>query len=317
MGENIVLDKLLLLFGLMKKAGRIEIGDEPVTDALRRGDAVAVCCASDASDNTMRHFQRAAEGEDIPLLNLHSDKAELGEVFGRNTVAVVALTDIGFAAKLFELCAVDDPHWKSTAEKFRRESDELIAEQKRRRREEKEAKTGKRPKAAPPAKSEPSKDETAKPVRKKQEPQNRSYGEKSFDSGKKFYGERSGFEKKPYGERSGFGKKSYDRNSGNGQDYSDSGRTYGKIYGKAPKAKPVTIGERRREDAQRINERFGGAPSDSRGGYRSSNGKYGERSGSRQTRFNNKSGEKSGERRTPNAYNRGTTSVNRRNGGKA
>ena len=313
MGENIVLDKLLLLFGLMKKAGRIEIGDEPVTDALRRGDAVAVCCASDASENTLRHFQRAAEGEDIPLLNLHSDKAELGEVFGRNTVAVIALTDIGFAAKLFELCAAEDSHWKSTAEKFRRESDELIAEQKRRRREEKEAKTGKRPKSVPPAKSVPQTAEPVQSARKKQEPQNRSYGKKPFDSEKKSYGEHSGFGKKPYGDRS-FGKKPYGEYfDSNRKHDSDGGKTYGKVYGKAPKAKPVTIGERRREDAQRISERFGNVPSDSKGSYKSSDRKYGEHSDNRQHRFNNKSGE----RRTGNAYNRGTTSVNRRNGGKA
>ena len=50
MGENNALDKQLLLFGLMRKAGRIVIGDEPVTDALRRGEVLCVCTASDAAE---------------------------------------------------------------------------------------------------------------------------------------------------------------------------------------------------------------------------------------------------------------------------
>ena len=75
------MDKQLLLFGLMRKAGRITIGDEPVTDAIRRGEVLCVCVASDAAENTVDRFRRFAQEEEIPFLQTGFDKRTFGGIF--------------------------------------------------------------------------------------------------------------------------------------------------------------------------------------------------------------------------------------------
>ena len=52
------MDKLLNLIGLAKKAGKLEVGEEPVGAAARSKHARLILIASDAADNTRR---RASE----------------------------------------------------------------------------------------------------------------------------------------------------------------------------------------------------------------------------------------------------------------
>ncbi len=205
MGENNALDKQLLLFGLMRKAGRIVIGDEPVTDALRRGEVLCVCTASDAAENTVSRFRRYAQEEGIPFLVTSFDKAAFGGVFGRESVAVAGVTDLGFAARLLEL----DGTMAGTQEArdYRERADRVTEEQRKKRRKPSPWKS-KAPDAEPETQPAPTK-------KKKQEsPEWRKKPEASPPERK-------------------------------------SGPPRGKIYGKAPKAQPKTIGDRRREDAAR------------------------------------------------------------------
>jgi len=56
-------DKLLNLIGLAKKAGKLEVGEEPVGAAARSKHARLILIASDAADNTRRralHFGEAS-----------------------------------------------------------------------------------------------------------------------------------------------------------------------------------------------------------------------------------------------------------------
>ena len=58
------MDKLLNLIGLAKKAGKLEVGEEPVGAAARSKHARLILIASDAADNTRRralHFGEAGE----------------------------------------------------------------------------------------------------------------------------------------------------------------------------------------------------------------------------------------------------------------
>ena len=48
------MDKLLNLIGLAKKAGKLEVGEEPVGAAARSKHARLILIASDAADNTRR-----------------------------------------------------------------------------------------------------------------------------------------------------------------------------------------------------------------------------------------------------------------------
>ena len=137
------MDKQLLLFGLMRKAGRIAVGDEPVTDAIRRGEVLCVCVASDAAENTADRFRRFAQEEDIPFLRTGFDKRTFGGIFGRKDVAVAGVTDLGFAAKLLEMD--ETASQTRQAREYRERADREVEEQKKKRRKQTFRK------AAPPA----------------------------------------------------------------------------------------------------------------------------------------------------------------------
>jgi ribosomal protein L7Ae-like RNA K-turn-binding protein len=153
------LEKQLLLFGLMRKAGRIAVGDEPVSDGIRRREVVAVCVASDAAQNTKDRFARYSEEEGLAYTVLPSDKSALGRVLGRESVAVVGITDVGFASRLWTMLsadAPDDDKLAAVSERLRKRADAVLAEQRRKREMEKAAKKnprGKKP-ASPVSKSE-------------------------------------------------------------------------------------------------------------------------------------------------------------------
>ena len=103
------MDKLLSLLGLAKKAGRLELGEEPVGSAARVHGVRLLLLSSDAADNTARRARRFAQEGSCLLARLPADKASLGRATGRSSCAMLAVTDTGFAAaiakKLSELDA--------------------------------------------------------------------------------------------------------------------------------------------------------------------------------------------------------------------
>ena len=103
------MDNILSHFGLVKKAGRIAIGEEPVGAACRARDSVLVVLASDIAENSARRAQYFAEISQCPCLPLPFDKAALGGALGRSSCAMAAITDIGFAAALLKKLAAIDP----------------------------------------------------------------------------------------------------------------------------------------------------------------------------------------------------------------
>ena len=68
------MDKLLNLIGLAKKAGKLEVGEEPVGAAARSKHARLILIASDAADNTRRRALHFGE---------ESDEAHYGEAAKR------------------------------------------------------------------------------------------------------------------------------------------------------------------------------------------------------------------------------------------
>jgi len=136
----------------MLRARKLAIGDEPVTDACRRGDVVAICIASDAAENTVRRFTRLSDEEKLPFLRLSYDKSALGGALGRANVAVVGIADVGFAARLYAFVAdtaPDDDTVARTAAALRLRAERIVAEQKKKRAAEKAA-AKKTPVAPPP-----------------------------------------------------------------------------------------------------------------------------------------------------------------------
>ena len=102
-------DPILHLLGLARKAGRLEIGEEPVGAVCRARQARLVLLASDAAPNTCRRAAHFGEAGNVLWLEVPFTKAELGFALGRGSCAMLALTDAGFAASLTQKLAARAP----------------------------------------------------------------------------------------------------------------------------------------------------------------------------------------------------------------
>lgn len=91
------MNDVLTFLGLAYRARKLEIGEQQVSLALRRGSARLCLLASDASDNTKRKVTRSAEELGVQVIALECDKGALGFAFGRSVCAAVVITDRGFA----------------------------------------------------------------------------------------------------------------------------------------------------------------------------------------------------------------------------
>ena len=69
---------LLRLIGLCKKAGRLEVGEEPVGSACRARDCRLLLIADDAADNTVRRAAHFAQAGNCLTLRLPFSRDDLG-----------------------------------------------------------------------------------------------------------------------------------------------------------------------------------------------------------------------------------------------
>ena len=149
------MNKVLSLLGLAKKAGRLEIGEEPTGAAARARDARLLLIASDAADNSFRRLRHFAEAGACLYARLPCTKDMLGKAVGRTSCAMVAVTDIGFAEAIAgKLAEEDAASYGELAEKMSVKAQR--AKQRRREQEqhEKNLRMGKRRTAAKEEKSE-------------------------------------------------------------------------------------------------------------------------------------------------------------------
>ena len=90
-------DKALNYLALARKAGRIELGEEPVGACARAQHARLVVVAVDASDHTWRRAKSFVAGTNQACIQLSYTKDELGQAVGRSALAVAAITDPALA----------------------------------------------------------------------------------------------------------------------------------------------------------------------------------------------------------------------------
>ena len=91
------MDKARNYLSLARKAGRIELGEEPVGAAARAQHARLLVVASDAGDHTWRRAKSFAAGTDLPCIRVPFNKDELGQAVGRTSLALAAFTDPALA----------------------------------------------------------------------------------------------------------------------------------------------------------------------------------------------------------------------------
>lgn len=144
---------LLSLVGLAKKAGKLEVGEEPVGTVARSGHAKLIIVAADAAENSRRRASHFADAGRVKWLSVPFTKAELGGILGRSSCAMAAFTDMGFAASLAAKLAIADPEqYGEAAAQLDGKAQKVLQRQKEQRVHEKRIREGKSKPWSPPAK---------------------------------------------------------------------------------------------------------------------------------------------------------------------
>ncbi len=133
------MDKALNYMSLARKAGLIELGEEPAGAAARSGHARLILVASDASDHTWRRGKSFVAGTDQQCIKVPFTKDQLGLAIGRTSLALAAFTDPALALAFVK--ALPQP------ETYRTVIDSLDKRTRRIQSRQKEAKAHQRNKA--------------------------------------------------------------------------------------------------------------------------------------------------------------------------
>lgn len=168
-------DPILHLLGLARKAGRLEIGEEPVGAVCRARQAAWSFWPATPAPNTCRRAAHFGEAGNVLWLEVPFTKAELGFALGRGSCAMLALTDAGFAASLTQKLAARAPErYGPAAQQLREKADRVLQRQREQRQHEKNLRRARRPPGLRPRPSgtcRPSR--TAGPLRRASSPRAR------------------------------------------------------------------------------------------------------------------------------------------------
>ena len=130
------MDKALNYLSLARKAGRIELGEEPVGAAARAKKARLILVASDAGDHSWRRAKSFVAGTEQLCMKVPFTKDQLGEAIGRTSLAMAAFTDPALALAFVK--ALGDP------EKYKEALETLDRRTKRIRQRQQEEKNHQR-----------------------------------------------------------------------------------------------------------------------------------------------------------------------------
>lgn len=172
------MERILSLLGLAHKAGRVEIGEEPVGSAARAKKARIILVAGDAAASSVRRAMGFANTGSCLCLVIPATKEQLGRALGRTSCAMAAVTDIGFAEAIVKkLAALDPERYAPAAERLEikaRRAAQRRAEQAQHEKNLRQGKKKKHPVKEAPAAEAPQKPE--KPARRPRRPGPRPQG---------------------------------------------------------------------------------------------------------------------------------------------
>ena len=135
------MDKARNYLSLARKAGRIELGEEPVGAVARAQKARLLVVAQDSSDHTWRRAKSFVAGTDQQCVKVPYTKAQLGEAIGRQELALAAITDPALA--LAFLKALEDPEkYKEALQSLEVRTKRVMTRQAEARAHEKNVKKG-------------------------------------------------------------------------------------------------------------------------------------------------------------------------------
>ena len=99
-----MVDKLLGLLGLARRAGKVTYGFDAVLKDVAAGKAEMVILTSDAAPRTAKNIEETCGRFDTRVFVVPCDKMALGHAIGRGDTAVAAVTDKAFSARVSEIC---------------------------------------------------------------------------------------------------------------------------------------------------------------------------------------------------------------------
>lgn len=135
------MDKARNYLSLARKAGRIELGEEPAGAAARAGKARLILVASDASDHTWRRAKSFCAGTDQQCIHVPFTKEELGMAIGRQSLAMAAITDPAMALAFVK--ALGEPEkYQQTLLSLEKRTKRVLSRQAEARAHEKNVKKG-------------------------------------------------------------------------------------------------------------------------------------------------------------------------------
>lgn len=94
--------KTYKLLGLAAKAGKILSGNFACEKALKEGKTQLIIVAEDALPNTKKKFSNACKYREVDI-RFFGEKEVIGNCIGKQSRAVVGITDAGFAKALIEM----------------------------------------------------------------------------------------------------------------------------------------------------------------------------------------------------------------------
>ncbi len=96
-----MVNKVYSMLGLAERAGKIASGEFSTEKAIKKRQACLVILASDASENTRKHFSDMCAYRNIPIY-LYGNREELGHAIGKGMRVNLAVTDQGLADSIRE-----------------------------------------------------------------------------------------------------------------------------------------------------------------------------------------------------------------------
>ena len=136
------MDRALNYLALARKAGLVELGEEPVGAAARANHARLVIVASDASDHSWRRALSFVDHTGQQCLRVGYTKVELGIAIGRQELAMAAFTEPGLALKFVEALGQNEKY-QAVIEDLQNRTARVLKHQKEQKAHQRNVRMGK------------------------------------------------------------------------------------------------------------------------------------------------------------------------------
>ena len=94
--KNLRQNKILSLLGIAMRGHNLVSGEFQTLEAIKKGSAMLVIIAEDASDNTRKLFTDKGAFYQVPVMN-YGTKESLGRAIGKDLRSSVGVCDAGLA----------------------------------------------------------------------------------------------------------------------------------------------------------------------------------------------------------------------------